>query len=140
MASKKAISKEVATEEVTKWLDLKRIRDNKREASKPYIDEMVYAIMDGSLVLKENNGFTQKLLFPVKIKGENGDEMIKEINFMPRMAIGELNIQLKKVDAEDNDARLLMHIVALTLENTGVIKKLETSDYKTAQAITMFFL
>lgn len=127
------ISKEVAIEEVNKWLDYKKIKEKKRIAFKEAIESLVEAVCDGCLVLKEDFTFTQMLEFPV---GANKE--FKSLDYRPRIDVS--TIQKYANGATTGDARILATLAALSGQAKEVIAKMDTEDYSVASSIAIFFL
>lgn len=135
----KVISREQAIIEVTAWLDHKKMSDRKRESNKESIEALTDAVEDGLLVLdqgtEEKEGtfeWKQLLKFPV---GE-----IKELNFKARMPVGTIHVNLSGTKSDDGDARILAYVAALSGQNSGIIRKLDTEDYSVSKNIAYFFL
>ena len=124
----------VAHKEVEKWLDHKRVKPKHRESNPESIENMVDSFEDGTLVLNEDHSINMELAFPI---GEAGK--IKTLNFKSRLSVGEIHNNLKGVKSGDTDARIYAYIAALTDQPIGVIRKLDTEDYRVASAIVVFF-
>lgn len=127
---------DLATQEVTKWLDFKNVPDRKREANADHIEALAEAIANGKLILQEDKVFTLKLSFPT---GEDG-KGISELNFKPRVKVSTLSAQLQGMKPGDGVGIMVGYISALTGEVKGVIKDLDLSDYEIAQSIAIFFI
>jgi len=129
------VSKEIAEQEVIKWLDYKRVKDNTRESYKSAIEELQTAIELGELVLNENFEFEQKLVFPV-----GNDSNIDKLVFKPRLNIGEIQKAMKGVKSDDAQGMVMSIVSALTVQTTGILKQLDTQDYGVCQNIALFFI
>lgn len=127
------MSKVKATEEITKWLDYKRVKENTREAQKAQIDVLVEAMQAGELSLSDNK-LCHKLSFPVS------ELDLDELTYKPRITIGELQKVTANVKATDFDGKITAYIAALTGQGISHIQKLDTSDYAVGQAIAVFFM
>jgi hypothetical protein len=128
------VSKEIAIQDVNRWLDYKRVRASKREDYKQHIDSLVAAIQDGLLTVEEDHTITQHLLFEI---GEGGT---KELKFKPRLTQEQLNPYISKLASGSADERLRAYICALTGQAVGIISKLDTEDNTISQSIAVFFL
>lgn len=134
MKGKNAVALKVATTEVHRWLEIKRIRTKKQEQNKDTIDNLIDAFMDGTLSLDENGTITMQLAFGV---GE-GDAIVK-LDFKPRITVGEIHSAMSGIASTDPDARILAYIATLTSSPPAVIRKLDTEDYGVASSIVVFF-
>lgn len=130
------VSKEIAEQEVIKWLDFKRVKENTRESYKSAIEEITNAIEFGDLVLNdETMEFEQSLTFPV------GQELtIDKLVFKPRLKIGEIQKAMRGVKSDDTQGMIMAIVSALTTKTTGVLKELDTQDYGICQNIALFFV
>jgi len=129
-----AVSKEVAIEEVNKWLDYKKVSLKRREAAKDYIESLAQGIEDGVLSLDDKTfELTQKLNFTL---GENTNELV----FKPRLTVGTIQRRLSAVKSGDGDSRVLAYVCALTGIATALASNLDTEDYAIASTIAYFFL
>ena len=127
---------ETASKNVESWLDHKKIRPNKREAHKEYVEDMISAVQYGILVINEDFTITQKLDFPIP-----GDEPLEVLTYAPRLHGAALDARMKGVKNGDGDGRLNAVIAALTKQSINIPKKLDTStDKSTALSIAIFFL
>lgn len=129
------VSKEIATSDVEKWLDFKNIKPEKRERFKGTIESMVLSVMDGSLVLKEEDmNWVHPLSFPV-----GAEKAVKELRFKPRLTAGDMKMNCTGAYA-DGDGRIIGIIAALTGLPKNVVENLDTEDYNIAGGITLFFI
>ena len=129
------ISKDVAKEEVDKWLDCKRVNEKKRESYEDNIETLIDAVAAGILVLNEDNAFIHNLIFPLK-----GELPIKELVYKPRIKVSAIHTHLKGVKTSDADGRICAYVAALTSKPRAVITDLDTEDFSIAQSIAVFFL
>lgn len=126
------IGLEVAQAEVKKWLDFKRVGASERSAREFQIETLQSAVMDGLLVLNENNQWEQKLNFPME--GVSIDKLI----YKNRMTAND-NITAS-TNASGNPALVMSCFIShLTGEASELIRKMDTVDYKIAAAIGIFF-
>lgn len=132
-----AVSLEIAAAEIDAWLDYKKVSATKRENRKDQIKTLVEAVSEGDLIINEDKTMSQKLKFPeVFATALDNDSLV----YKPRIAAATIHMHLQNVKSDDPDGRLTAHIAALTGKSKEMIKKLDTEDYATAQAIAFFFL
>ncbi len=132
------ISQDVATKEIVRWLDFKRIRDNKRKELKTTIKDLVEGVMDGTLVVDEKCNIIQKLQTP--IEDDEGKPFAEKLTFKPRLKVKEIHKRLEGVEPKDYDGRVLAYVAELTGQSKGVVGNLETDDYTISQTIVVFFM
>lgn len=126
-----AVVKDVAEQEIKKWLDHKKVNDKRREAYQAYIDNMVQAVRDGNLTMDDSFILTHKLLFPAAT--------VEAMNYKVRMTKGQVDKALKGIKVDDADGRLVGYLCALTDQPIGIIRAMDTEDYSLAQSIAIFF-
>jgi len=134
------VSERIATETVNKWMDFKNIPARKRaeKETKASIKAIFYAICDGYLTMDDNHNFVQKLMSPVLDK--DGKPVLAQLIFKPRLLLGEVEDALMNVKSDNGIGMLRAYASALCGQNSGLLRKLDTDDNKTSQAIVMFFL
>ena len=131
-----AVSKQIATDEITKWLDSKGVRAKKRKENEDSIEELIESVEEGYLIVDdETNELVLELATPLGSEGQ-----IKEFRFKPRLTVGEVHPFLKKLKVGDNDGRLLAYAQALTGQPAAVINSMDTGDQGLIVTITLFFL
>lgn len=131
------ITREMATKEITGWLDQKKISPTKRETKKDSIESLICAIMDGDLTMSDNGCLVQVLKFPAET-----EKPVKQLTYKQRIRIDEVKQHIigNKIAISDFDGRVVCYIQALTGEPFAVCSKLETTDGEIAQAIAVFFM
>ena len=129
------VSREVAQSEIDKWLDHKKISAKKREQQKDSIDSLVDAVVEGTLVLKEDFTLVHTLKFPT-----DGESPIKTLEYKPRLKMDIVHAHLQNVKSTDADGRVAAYVAALTTKSKTIVKALDTEDYSVAQSIAVFFL
>ena len=129
------ISKEIALQEVEKWLDYKKITPNKREVYKDNIESLANSIADGTLVLNDDLSLTHNLIF--EIGSETKTSILK---YKPRINVGNVYSHMNGVKATDIDGRLHAYICALTGSPKLLVQQLDTEDISIAQNIAVFFI
>ena len=140
MEQKDAMPENMAKLEIEKWLDFKNVssRKRKKKETKNNIETLTDAICDGDLSLDDKHNLVLKLRNPVLDK--DGKIQLKEMTFKPRLLLEDVESHLINVKPENTIGMLAAYTSALTGINSGMTKKIDTDDNKTAQAIVMFFL
>lgn len=126
---------EIASEEITAWLDFKKVFQSVRDAQKENIDLLVEAMMMGSLIRNTDNTLEYKLAVPLE-----NERPVSKIRFAARLNDKMLSPHLKGVSASDGDARLQAIIAALSGEAKGVIASFDSVDKKVCLAVAVFFI
>lgn len=130
------ISRELATQEIEKWLDRKKVYDSTKESQKDSVDLLIEAVMNGDLTLNQTtNELRHILLFPDALNGE-----VKELVYKARLNDKMLIPHLQGVSPKDADGRLLAHTAALTSQPKELLKNLDSADKKIMMSIAVFFL
>lgn len=131
------VEREVASAEVEKWLDEKKVSQTKRESKKEQIESLVCGIMDGDLILNEKGEFEQTLKFP-----GDAPAAVKKMVYKQRILIGDVQHHIKnnKIQLADFDGRINCYIQTLTSAPYAVIAKMESTDYDIMQSIAVFFM
>jgi hypothetical protein len=132
------VASEIATAEVNKWLELKKIGEKKREDKKDSIDAMIGAICEGLLIIDEKGFITQKLKF--QIKDESGKVELEELKYKPRLSTAQIQACLAGTKLTDLYALPIALIAALTDQSKSIIKLLDSEDSSVGQSIANFFL
>ena len=128
-----AVSKEIAEIEIKKWLDVKKVRDTKRESYKESVATLVEAMCSGNLVLNEDNSLTHTLLFPV-----GADNAFKTLTYKSRL---DVNTRMKYSEGViGGEPRIVATIAALTGQGNLIIASMDTEDYGIASSVAIFFL
>lgn len=129
------ISKDIALQEVEKWLEFKKIGDSKREKQKESIEALIENFSDGVLILKEDMTIVHTLKFPL-----DGEMPLKTLEYKPRIKTETVQLHLQGIKPADIDGRLSAFAAALTSKPKAIINKLDTEDTAIAQSIAIFFL
>jgi hypothetical protein len=129
------VQREVAEQEIDKWLDSKKIFKSDRENNQSQIDTLVDAIVNGVLSVDSEGNFVHKLMFPTE-----GDKSITELKYKKRLQERDTRRPLKGVSPTDIEGRMTAYIQALTDETSGIIGALDTYDARIAKSIVVFFL
>lgn len=129
------INLETATEEVNKWLDYKKVGDKRRETYKDHVETLVDSIMEGHLILKEDNTFVHTLKIPVE-----GDLGFDKLEYKPRVRISTIKHHMQGVKSGDSDGRISAYVAALVSKPKALIDMLDTEDYSISCSIAVFFM
>jgi len=132
------LSYDQAQKEISEWLGFKHISERKRKDNEDQEEVLIDNMTQGLLSVNDDKSLRYKLKEP--LKSEDGDVLMEEINFKPRIRVSELNKRLKGIKANDIEGRMLAYIAAITGENTGKIGQLYTEDYEVCSAIVNYFL
>ena len=128
-----AVSKEIAEAEIKKWLDVKKVRDTKRESYKESVSTLIEAVCSGNLVLNEDNSLTHTLSFPVR-----ADNAFKTLTYKSRL---DVNTRMKYSEGViGGEPRIVATIAALTGQGNLIIASMDTEDYGIASSVALFFL
>jgi len=127
---------DTAKQEVTDFLDAKRVRPARREAIQSAIDVMVEGVQYGFLTIEPNVGLTVKLDFPMETSGTP----ITEIKFSWRVAPDVVQTKMANTKPDqDGNNKLLAIIHAYTTIAPAIVNKLEPSDNSLVRAIACIF-
>lgn len=129
------LPKDVAEQEVIKWLDYKKVTESRREEKAEQIKALTNAISDGQVILNEDYTLQQVLLSEVGLEVK-----IKELKYKARLSGAQIQAHLQGVKPNDIDGRLYGYIAALTSQPKEIIRNLDTEDLYVAQTIAFFFL
>jgi len=129
-----SVSKEIAIQDITRWLDAKKVRDTKKIEFKQHIDSLISAVEDGLISVNEDGTITQDLLWPI------GEKEISELKYKMRLNYEMVKPYLKNIQADNGSERLIAYACALTGESIGILNKLDSEDSVIMQSIAVFFL
>lgn len=131
--TKKVVTEKIAKEEVLKWLDLRKVKDSKRDDT--LVDYLVESFIDGELVLCEDLVLTQKLAFPLEFEKK---ESINELSWQPRIRFKD--VDFRNVKSGDTRGQMNCYAAAATKQPRAIIEALDTCDHSLTQTITTFFM
>ena len=131
-----AVTKEVAIKDIEKWLDKVGVAESEREENKTFIEKITNAIEDGRVFI-EDDFLKQILKFPIKDK--DGNPVTKDLKYKTSLSLEEVHPKLQLVKATDAHGSMLAYVSALTGVSSGMLKKMNSQDYKISQAIAVFF-
>jgi hypothetical protein len=129
------VNPEIAKAEVEKWLDYKKVSQNKKESYADNIKALEEAIVEGYLSLDDNFNFVQQLKFPIE-----SEVSTSVLTFKPRLKESQVSLHLTGVKIGDFDGRLYAYVAALTGKPKDLIKALDTEDYSIGKNIAFFFI
>jgi hypothetical protein len=131
------ITREVAEKDFMGWFEAKKLPKNLLEKNAEDKESIINAIMEGVLVLDENNCFVQTLNFPVQIPNS---EEIKELKFAFRVTEGVLAASLRGIKTDDLIGQMsLAYVSTLTGQPKSIIRSLDPSDSYLGKKIAAFF-
>lgn len=126
------VNRETATAELEKWLDAKKISQNKRDTLMDVESEIIDAICDGYLTLDEKTmEWKHVLKFPL--------DNLKELKYAFRVNAGKIEAKTRTIKADDLSGRVRAYVSVLTDEPNGIISALDTADSSIAGAIASYF-
>lgn len=129
---KEKVNRETAVMELEKWLESKKISQNKRESLLDVESEIVDAICDGYLHLDEKTmEWKHTLKFPL--------ENLKELTYAHRINVGKVEVKTRTIKPDDLQGRIRAYISVLTGEPNGIISALDTADSSIAGSIASYF-
>lgn len=129
-----SVNRSVAIQDITRWLDEKKVRESKRTEFKQHIDGLISAVEDGLIIVNEDGTITQSLLWPI------GEKEIGELTYKMRLNYEMVKPYLKNIQADNGNERLIAYACALTGESSGILNKLDSEDSVIMQSIAVFFL
>jgi hypothetical protein len=134
------VSESVATAEVNKWLDYKRISAADREDFKDHIKSLISGVMEGTVRINEEN-FHIEIDLNWPVDSGVGPE-ISKLSLKPRIQAREISDRLEKmkIAAGNADGRLKAILCALSGQSSGVIGMLDTTDLRMCNNVVIFFI
>lgn len=138
MGTKVKVSKDVASKTILKWLDFKQVDDEKREEQESSIKTMVNAVVYGNLIMDDKCNFIYNLKFP--LEDEGGSVVLDKLKFKPRMKTSEADDKMKNLKNPSTYEMVRCFTAALTGENMGTLKLMDSEDTRVVNAISAFFL
>lgn len=129
------LTPEKAREEITSWLDKKKVYESTREKNEADIDILVEAMTRGDLVLSETFEFTHQLLFPI---GEKGSE-VTEVKYRSRLNDGMLKTRMAGVKGTDVTGVMQAYAGAITNQPKPILEAMDSADKKIMMSIVTFF-
>jgi hypothetical protein len=132
------VSLDQAKKEVKKWLDFKKVDQEKIDENEENVDALAKAISVGHLVMDKDFNLIQEMKFAVN--DSEGKPFLTQLKFKPRLKMGDIQNKTQSLKAGDTFALITAYISALTNTNSGLIKEMDSEDYKIAQSVVIFFL
>ena len=143
--SKKAISTDVAVQEMTTFLKKHLVKDFRRgkiteeKIKEDYIDA-IEAIEDGNLVIDEKGELTYKLYSPLYANSEDQSLVIKEVKFKARIKGATRTLLMNGLDPKKDLGTYMIVVIShiCNLSKTEV-QLLEKEDYEVLNQICSVF-
>ena len=132
------VSLDQAKKEVNKWLDFKKVDNDKRDENTENIDALAKAISLGYLILDKDHNFIQDLKFP--IEDSEGSPVQSQLKFKPRLTVGEVNKVSNGVKPGDQRANMIANTSARTGNPKAIIDLMDAEDFDTTALIMAYFL
>lgn len=129
------VTREIAQQDIDRWLDFKKVGQSKREKKSEEIDNLVDSVADGYLVVNDDYTLKHILKFPLE-----GGIPVKELIYQTRLEAVKIKSRMQNLKAGDGHGVLMGYICALTDQAAGIIGKLDTEDYNIAGCIVVFFV
>lgn len=127
------VTREVAEQEISDWLDFKKIFPSEREKHKESIDLLIDVMVDGVISIDDQtHEVIHKLIFPL--------ESVTELKYKPRINDKMVQPNLKGMDPKDIDMRLLAIAATAASQPKGLLAGLDSVDKKIMMANVVFFL
>jgi hypothetical protein len=130
------VNRETAEKEINGWLDFKKVSATKRESNKDFINNLIDAVCEGVLVVKDD---TKTIVHNLKFPTE-GEAPLTTLEYKPRINYSSVKNHLTNVKPGDSDGRFTAYMAALTGQPKQLFEKLDTEDYTIAQSISLFFI
>lgn len=125
------VAKEVAKEEVNKWLDGRKIRENVRTKNQDSIETLVALVEAGDLVVNDDLSVEYTLLYPL-----GKSEQIKTLKIKSRLNLEDTRGVVKFTDKIEQTKAMF---AAMTDEPLNVFDTLSSQDIGALSAIQAFF-
>lgn len=130
------VDRAIAEQEVSEWLDYKKVKPASRESNKQFVDVLIDSVMYGNVTIDaETKVITQTLDFPLKNK--DGVETLTTLTYKSRSDAGALQ---KKAEGAKGMGIYTAYGSELTGQITATLNRLDSEDFKILQAITIFFV
>lgn len=133
---KEVMSLELATAEVDKWLDRKKLLPSRRNNARTTIENLAEAVQFGILAIKDDGTIIHTLQDPVT--DTNGTPVLTELTYKARISTDEVLKAYGRLKNNTPDAQLIALIELLT--GSSFITKLEVGDLSIAKSIGVFFM
>jgi hypothetical protein len=130
------VTEEIAEQDVNRWLDTKKISEDKRQSLKETIKDMIGYVKEGNLIISNDGKITQILNFEI---GE--EEKVSEFQYQNRISVDDIHKRMtgSQIKAGDADGRIRIYVSALTRKPYALIGKLDSTDWSVASTIASFF-
>lgn len=138
------VSRNVAIQNVTAWLDFKGVLNSTRTSQDDIINSLYELVEEGVLEIDsgdEDDRGTFEITHNLRVPLENeGSVTLEKLIYQPRLRTGEPDAYMKGVKSGDGEGKVTAYICALTKQPRGIMKKLDTIDTAIAQNIVIFFI
>tara|TARA_R110000822_G_scaffold123489_3_gene257895 strand:+ start:5474 stop:5917 length:444 start_codon:yes stop_codon:yes gene_type:complete len=141
----RAISKEVAISELTKFLQkYKRKEFRKGELTEDKIEDnfpdVIEAIQDGLIVFDDKNHPTLTLRFPIETENKDKDLGIYVVNFRSRIKPSDKANIMDGLNIQTQQGKYILKFMSYITGMSGnELDKLDTEDYDTINQICSVF-
>ena len=141
----RAISKEVAISELTKFLQkYKRKEFGKGELTEDKIEDnfpdVIEAIQDGLIVFDDKNHPTLTLRFPIETENKDKDLGIYVVNFRSRIKPSDKANIMDGLNIQTQQGKYILKFMSYITGMSGnELDKLDTEDYDTINQICSVF-
>lgn len=127
----------VASKEVVKWLDYKKVRPVQRAVLGDKISTLIQAVMYGNLEIQPDFSIVHNLNFPV----ETTDKKIAldKLTYVPRISAEKIDAALASMTSNTEIANTLAYGAALSGQAYGLVAKVDSSDVVIMAAVGVFF-
>ena len=128
---------EKATEEVTAWLDRKKIPMSRRVDSQSIIDNLIEAVQYGYISISEDGKIKQTLQFPL----EDSQKVVflSELQYNNRSNTDAVLKIVGSMRVQTAESNILARIAELTNQPMGYVMKFDSVDMIIAKSIGVFF-
>ena len=130
------VSKEIALQEVNKWLDHREVDEEERADDQKTVRFLAKEVANGRLIINADWTLTQKLRVPLEIDGLPN---VAELKYADRICMDKVHKRLENIRSNSGSAKIAAHVAALTNQATAVIQKMDSKDYSTAVTINLIF-
>lgn len=129
------VSREVAVIDVERWLDANKVWRKKREALDAMVSNLIEAVVEGLLVVNEDNTLTQHLSMPI-----GNDGFVSDLKYKQRITSVDLDAARRIVKGDNFEDGITRCIMAFTGQPLNVVRMLDrATDLHIAESIVVFF-
>jgi hypothetical protein len=133
------VSRDAAEQDVSNWLDYRKMNDSKRESlQKDVIDPLIAAVEEGLLVVNDDFTLTQKFKFPIMDKDNAVD--LSSVTYSARLQYRDVKRHLKNIKSDDGIGMIHAHRCGLTDQPMAKVELFDLSDLGIARIVASLFL